>query len=106
MKRLIPIMTVILIAAFALSACAQTPVPADPKPVEPESMYPGTSEAAPVDVEALVIEKLAGEHTLEFVLQEKRTAEEWSEVLDRMIGYGAEINEEEKALIIEWLLEQ
>lgn len=106
MKRLIPIMTVILIAAFALSACAQTPAPADPKPVEPESMYPGTSEAAPVDVEALVIEKLAGEHTLEFVLQEKRTAEEWSEVLDRMIGYGAKINEEEKALIIEWLLEQ
>ena len=42
----------------------------------------------------------------EFVLKEKRTAEEWSEVLDRMIGYGADINEEEKTLIIEWLLER
>jgi len=91
MKKLIPLISLIVIAGFTLSACAQQPASVDP---------------APVDVEALVLEKIDGEHTLEFVLKEKRTAEEWSEVLDRMIEYGAEINEREKSLIIEWLLEQ
>lgn len=59
-----------------------------------------------VDVQALVIEKLDGEHTLEFVLAEKRTAEEWDKVIEDMINYGALINPEEKNLIIDWLLEQ
>lgn len=59
-----------------------------------------------VDVQALVIEKLDGEHTLEFVLAEKRTAEEWDKVIEDMINYGALINPEEKILIIDWLLEQ
>lgn len=91
MKKLVPILSIFVIAVFILSACAQQPVSVEP---------------TPVDVEALVLEKIASEHTLEFVLKEKRTAEEWSEVLDRMIGYGADINEQEKSLIIEWLLEQ
>lgn len=91
MKKVMPILSLFVIAAFALSACAQQPASVEP---------------APVDIEALVLEKIDGEHTLEFVLKEKRTAEEWSEVLDRMIEYGAEINEQEKSLIIEWLLEQ
>jgi len=84
MKKLTIVFSLILVTAFALSACA-------PKPEVK-------------DVEAMLVEKLAGEHTLEFVLKEKRTAAEWSEVIDRMIDYGADINEEEKSLIIEWLL--
>lgn len=91
MKKLLPIMSLILIAAFTLSACAQQPASIEP---------------TPVDVKALVLEKIEGEHTLEFVLKEKRTADEWSEVINRMIDYGAEINEQEKSLIIEWLLDQ
>ncbi|MCJ7695996.1 MAG: hypothetical protein MUO40_11315 [Anaerolineaceae bacterium] len=63
-------------------------------------------KAQTVDVKALVIEKLEGEHTLEFVLSESRTAEEWDTVIENMINYGASINPEEKILIIDWLLEQ
>jgi hypothetical protein len=91
MKKLLPIMSLILIVAFTLSACAQQPT---------------SVESKPVDVKALVLEKLEGEHTLEYVLKVKRTAEEWGVVIDRMIGYGVKINDQEKSLIIEWLLEQ
>jgi hypothetical protein len=91
MKKSLPLISIILIVAFTLSACAQQPASVEPKPV---------------DVKALLVEKLAGEHTLEYVLKEKRTAEEWSVVIDRMIEYGAKINDQEKSLIIEWLLEQ
>ena len=96
MKKILPIISLLLIAAFVLSSCAQ-----QQESVDTEVIYPET-----IDVEALVLEKITGQHTLEFVLKEKRTAEEWDEVLDRMIGYGAKINEQEKSLIIEWLLEQ
>jgi hypothetical protein len=96
MKKILPIISLLLIAAFVLSSCAQQQESVDTEVIDPET----------IDVEALVLEKITGQHTLEFVLKEKRTAEEWDEVLDRMIGYGAKINEQEKSLIIEWLLEQ
>ena len=126
MKKLLPIMSLILIAAFTLSACAQQPATVDPVPEKPATMQTEIKEIEPVqsestqidsmevatldpvtdDVEALVLEKISGQHTMSFILTEKRSAEEWSEVIDRMIGYGAKINEQEKSLIIEWLLEQ
>ena len=55
-------------------------------------------------MEALIAEKVEDNHTLEFILEQDMSAEEWSTVLYRMIGYGADINPEEKELIIEWLV--
>lgn len=56
------------------------------------------------EMEALISEKIEDEHTLEFIMQQDKTAEEWSETLDRMIQYGAKISPEEKTLIIDWLV--
>lgn len=53
---------------------------------------------------ALIEEKLAGKHDIDRVLNGDKTYDEWVSTLDRMIGYGADINEEEKELIIQWLL--
>lgn len=75
-----------LLAILVLSACA-----------------PQVQE---VDVKALLIEKMEDEHTLEFVLSESRTVEEWDKVIEDMINYGASISSAEKALIIDWLIEQ
>ncbi len=61
-------------------------------------------ELTDAEMEALIAEKIEDEHTLEFILQQEKTAEEWSETLDRMIQYGAKISPEEKTLIIEWLV--
>jgi len=116
MKKFLPIISLLLIAAFVLSSCAKqqeyvgtevvnTEVVAT-EVVATEVVDTEVVDPETIDVEALVLEKIAGQHTLGFVLKEKRTAEEWDEVLDRMIGYGAKINEQEKSLIIEWLLEQ
>jgi hypothetical protein len=56
------------------------------------------------EMEALILEKIEDCHVLNFVLSKTKTREEWSDTLDRMIGYGAKINEEEKERIIEWLV--
>ena len=61
----------------------------------------GEEDAA---MEALIAEKAAGNHTLNFILSQDFTREEWEETLDRMIGYGAQISEEEKQQIIDWLV--
>jgi len=116
MKKLLPLISLLLITAFVLSSCAQQQDSVEPEVIDTEVV--DTEEVATelvatevvdpetIDVEVLVLEKIFGQHTLDFVLKEKRTAEEWDEVLERMIGYGANINEEEKTLIIAWLLEQ
>lgn len=56
------------------------------------------------EMEALIEEKIAGQHTLDFILGQDKTYDEWVTTIDRMIGYGANINEEEKELIIQWLI--
>lgn len=53
---------------------------------------------------ALISEKIENCHVLNFVLGRTKTAEQWSVTIDRMIGYGAKINAEEKELIINWLV--
>ena len=68
--------------------------------VQEESIYP----VEEIDMEALILEKAAGNHTLDFILGEERTREEWNTILNRMIGYGANISPEEKELIIDWLV--
>jgi len=55
---------------------------------------------------ALIESKIEGQHTLEFLLGQDKTYDEWVTTIDRMIGYGADVNDEEKELIINWLLEQ
>jgi len=70
-------------------------------PVVEETQAEGMTDA---EMEALITEKIHDKHTLDFILSQNKTAEEWSTTIDRMIKYGAQINEEEKALIIEWLV--
>ena len=62
------------------------------------------SQLTDAEMEALITEKAHDRHTLEFILSKDFTAEEWSAILDRMIGYGAKISPEEKEAIINWLV--
>jgi hypothetical protein len=54
-------------------------------------------------MEALITEKAHDKHTLEFILSQNKTAEQWSATLDVMIERGAKITPEMKTLIINWL---
>lgn len=62
------------------------------------------TETAAIDVEALILEKLNNKHSIARVFAAQKTREEWNITLDRMIGYGAKISEEEKQIIIDFLL--
>jgi len=55
-------------------------------------------------MQALISEKIGGCHMLNFILRQSKTAEEWSVTIDRMIGKGANVNAEEKELIIDYLV--
>lgn len=127
MKRII-LLTFSFIAALALvAACSQaTPTPTEAPPIVEETTevvteaYPveteveTETEAYPVetetevteemdDVETLIIDRCSACHPADRVFNADLTAEEWDETIDRMIDYGAELNDEEKALMIDWL---
>jgi hypothetical protein len=122
-----------LLTILVLSACASQPTVATEAPVvvqptEIETMEPvetaetvevetveasetveaeetkDLSDLSDAEMEALITEKIGSNHTLDFILSQEKTAEQWSSTLDRMIGYGADINPEEKEAIIEWLV--
>lgn len=123
------LLTIVVIAVFTLSACAnkqaeqvagpiaETTYPMD-KPeiavqaVDQEIIYPvgeGDESGSAVDdqtarMEALITEKIGTNHELSFILEQNKTREQWDETLDRMISNGAEITAEEKQLIIDWLI--
>lgn len=71
---------------------------------EPAPMEDSTMAMTDDEMIALITEKLDGNHDIDRVLNGDKTREEWVTTLDRMIDYGAQINDEEKTLIIDWLL--
>jgi len=103
-KPFIAFLAVGLVAILLLGACSSD--------VEPTAVQeaPTTVQETPAasltdaEMEALIAEKAHDQHTLEFILGQNKTAEEWSTTLDRMIQYGAKISPEEKTLIIDWLV--
>lgn len=70
-----------------------------------EATHTSTAEVnQDANMEALILEKLQGHHSIDVVLNAKKTREQWVTTLDRMIAKGALISDEEKTVIIEWLL--
>ena len=104
----------IAIIIFVFSACApkatQNPPALQPTVASSssstETAIPAASASTKTDaeLEALITEKTHDKHTLDFILSQNKTAEQWSATLDRMIGYGAQISPEQKQLIINWLV--
>lgn len=62
------------------------------------------AETPAIDVDALIREKLQNHHSIDRVYAAVKTREEWNTTLSRMISYGAKISEEEKQIIIDYLL--
>ena len=110
------LLTILVLGACNSQAAVTTEAPAEvistEAPVEIIASEVAVEETATVDLsqltdaemEALIAEKAHDKHTLEFILSKDFTAEEWSAILDRMIGYGAKISPEEKEAIINWLV--
>lgn len=107
-------LVLMLLAILFLASCSKQGVTQQP-PVESaaaatavvtaDSQNPSSSSpTATMDVEALIQSKLDDHHGMDIILGATKTREEWNATLDRMIGYGAKISEEEKQIIIDYLL--
>lgn len=92
--------TAVLEPTVPTSATAESSSPAIVA-TEPAAAAPTLTDA---EIGALIPEKAHDKHTLDFILLQNMTAEQWSKTLDRMIGYGTKISPEEKTLIINWLV--
>ena len=78
----------------------------EPVAVEEEA-YPADEDMIDDEderMQALISGKIGGCHMLNFILRQNKTREEWSVTIDRMIGKGADVNAEEKELIIDYLV--
>lgn len=99
---------ILVLSACATQTAVTTAPPVDNVPEATQLM--DTNEVVDFDsftdaeMEAFILEKADGNHTLEFILDHDMDAEEWTETIDRMIDYGADINPQEKEAIIRWLV--
>ncbi len=42
-------------------------------------------------------------HNINIVLKAKKNKDEWEKTIDRMIGYGAKLDNEERVILVEFL---
>jgi len=68
---------------------------------EGESLSPSQVSEA----ETLLQDRCAGCHSLDRVEGVQKSTEQWEETMDRMIDLGAELDEEERDLLIAYLVE-
>ena len=129
MKNVFKLLVTAIITVSVIIACAQapsTPTVVEKPTEEPivetatevEETEPPLAETAtempaeeetevtePVDeIRLLIVERCEGCHSADRVFREDYTAEEWEAVFERMIGYGANVSEEEQAQMIDWLV--
>lgn len=115
--KLAPIILGFFIILSFAACSSQAQPPADPpQPVVDATVSTGgsttedtvapssNSQPATIDAMVLIQEKLQNHHGVDRILNAKHTREEWNATLDRMIRYGANISEDEKKIIINYLL--
>lgn len=65
-----------------------------------------TATAASPSGPQLIQQRCVGCHGMDVVVAKKRTTAEWSAVLDQMIGYGAQLDAQERRLVMRYLPRQ
>lgn len=103
-KALVAILGFGISLIFALSGCSQKNSGLNVSPTSPLNSTVASSSAEDSKMESFILDKLLGHHSIDIVLSAQHTREEWNSTLDRMIARGAPISEQEKQLIIDWLI--
>ncbi|MFZ3071117.1 MAG: hypothetical protein WA110_08365 [Anaerolineaceae bacterium] len=131
-KRITIILTISLVGAFILAACSTSapestgtetvnlpsisggetgqtgeqgtyPVQAGSSAGSPDT-YPVATVMTDAEIEALITEQLQGHHTLEWLLQQDHTREEWVKIIDDHAARGVSFTPEQEEQVITWLL--
>ena len=128
MKPIIIIIVSLGIGLVLIVACAQpvtpTPGPTLVEEVEPVEATPTDTTIPPTEmqteamvvepeateevdvIEALIYAKCSACHSADRVFRADKTEAEWETTIDRMIGLGADVNDDEKTKMIDWLVTQ
>jgi len=94
--------------ASVVSACGgATPTTAEPtkSPTEPAKEGEPTAVPASASGETLLQERCTACHSLEQVKQTHKSREEWERSVARMVSKGVEVNDDEQAVLVEYLVE-
>jgi hypothetical protein len=102
--RLLTVIVIISLLAIVLTACGGSQNPSSNNSSQPAAAVTSASSGSGTDTMALIQEKLQNHHGIDRILNAHHTREEWNNTLDRMIRYGANINDQEKQIIIDYLM--
>lgn len=128
MDRKITLLIALLLAAiFTTQGCgptatevsAPTPVETDrPEPTaveatptatpQPEEPTETPDPTAPIDEpegQVLLEERCTVCHTLDRVERAQKSRESWVDTVDRMIGYGAQLSDSERTMLLDYLVD-
>ena len=89
----------LIICGTIVLACA---APASPEPVEPASGAGTSEEGAGV---SLLQDRCSVHHSLSRVEQASKSRDGWQETVERMVGKGASLTEEEQAVVVDYLVD-
>ncbi|MBG0788061.1 MAG: cytochrome c [Anaerolineaceae bacterium] len=96
-KTLILSILLLTLIVGLISACSNAATP-----VSTESPAAATEDPA----KALIEERCSSCHNTNIIYNANYDESGWSDVIDQMIQKGADLSDEEKAQIIEWLIAQ
>ena len=126
MKKIIQILVLIILTATMLSACSTpetvTQAPAEPTPlteatslptqaeqaapiapIEPPSAAPVEPQVTAISGQTLLEERCGKCHAIEKATRETGTFEEWEKIVDNMISRGAQLTDEERVILVQFL---
>ena len=96
MKKILLLGFVALI--LLLAACSSAEPTTEPA-------KPTDAQAAPaLDGKTLVAERCVGCHNINRVTSASHTADEWKEIVERMIVKGADLTEQEQQIVLDYLV--
>ena len=78
---------------------------ATPPQEEPTETPEPTVAPAEPSAEVLLEERCAECHGLDRVERAQKSGEEWATTVDRMVGYGAELSQAERTVLLDYLVE-
>ena len=82
-----------------------TEIPEEDEPTVPPTEIPQEEEPPAGDGAALLEERCTVCHGLDRTTSKQKTREEWEKTVVRMVNKGAQLNEEEQAILIAYLAE-
>ena len=91
-RLLVSLAVVLLVLGIVLAACGG-------------AQEPASGSGAELDGKTLVEERCTKCHSLETVTGAKKSPDGWQSNVERMIGHGAQLDEAEKAAVIDYLSE-